>query len=94
MDALESVIDVAWHNSYPTPHPHHVYILHCAAACLMICTNMMLWLSLWSKSFEVSHRSASWTLNVITLTYNQDHAAELCGKCNKHALMHEFSSGR
>jgi hypothetical protein len=22
---------------------------------------LMLWLSLWSKSFEVSHRSASWT---------------------------------
>jgi hypothetical protein len=37
------------------------------AACLLIaCTILMLWLSLWSKSFEVSHRSASWTLNVIT----------------------------
>jgi hypothetical protein len=29
-------------------------------------TILMLWLSLWSKSFEVSHRSAPWTLNVIT----------------------------
>jgi hypothetical protein len=32
----------------------------------MICTFLMLWLSLWSRYFEVSHRSASWTLNVIT----------------------------
>jgi hypothetical protein len=38
-----------------------------AAACLMLTRpldamhDLMLWLSLWSKSFEVSHRSASWT---------------------------------
>jgi hypothetical protein len=32
----------------------------------MICTFLMPWLSLWSRSFEVSQQSVSWTLNVIT----------------------------
>ncbi len=48
--------------------------LRYAAACLLhaclldVAHDLMLWLSLWIKSFEVSHRSASWTLIAITHT--------------------------